>query len=416
MGGNNKTYTVLEETSEEVESYSNNSIYFQPTDDILDAAAGMGMVKTEHWLLVGGSAANSRWHRVGAAAADHVRTSASVSGAIVAEGTGPTISMYLAQALRTEQTAAYEAPGSANVTVQHHGQQVAQRFTLGAAMKVDRVMVEVGKIGSPGGNFLVRIHADSAGSIGAQLTTGGIAAASLTEDLAAVWVPVTEITLAAGSYWVLVRRADSNDGQNYYRVGMSAESYDACQMWNGSVWAAHAPGWTLKFRLWAVEDTGVMAETMLAATIQGLSLDGGFTSGVNGFPTMDGRAVVADELDRLLNIGAAGGVRVLADVSEDRALRLYAQPAADVALRLGLRSAGGRVSLHDAAGSPWPAGVLPAGMWCDLLDLDSDLTAVGGLSPAFIEEITYDATANAWVDVTFAGERSLADMLKVQAG
>jgi hypothetical protein len=81
-----------------------------------------------------------------------------------------------------------------------------------------------------------------------------------------------------------------------------------------------------------------------------------------------------------------------------------------------MRTRGGRVELYDAAGGPWPAGILPAGMWCDLADLDSDLTAVGGLSPAFIEEITYDAAANTWEDVVFAGERGLADMLKVQAG
>jgi hypothetical protein len=51
----------------------------------------------------------------------------------------------------------------------------------------------------------------------------------------------------------------------------------------------------------------------------------------------------------------------------------------------------------------------------ELADIDSDLTAVGGLSPAFIEEATYDPAANSW-DIRFEGERSLADLLKVQAG
>jgi hypothetical protein len=164
---NNKTFTVLDGTSEEVESYSNNSIYFQPSDDILDALAGMGMVKSEHWLLVSGSAANSRWHRIGQAAADHLRTSASVSGAIVNETTGPSISMYQAQKLSTVETAAYEAPGAANVTIQHHGQQVAQKFTLAGPMKIDRVMVEAAKSGAPSGSLQVRVHADSGGAVGA---------------------------------------------------------------------------------------------------------------------------------------------------------------------------------------------------------------------------------------------------------
>ncbi len=414
--GNNKTFTVLDGTGEAVESYANNSIYFEPTDDILDNNAGMGMVKTEHWLLVGGSAANSRWHRVGAAGSDHVRTSASVSGAVTAESAGPSITMYQAQRLDMAETAVYEAPGSANVTIQHHGQQVAQRVVLATGMTVDRVLVEVGRVGAPGGNFEVRILADSGGTVGALLTSGALTPASLTDGLEAVWVAVTPTALAAGTYWLLVRRADAVDGLNYYRVGMTAAAYDTCLMWTGAAWVAHAPGWRLKFRLWAVEDTGVLAETMLAATIQGVTVDAGFLSGVNGFPTMDARAVAADELERLVGIGTASGARALVDVTQDLRLRLYAQEASATPLRLALRTSGGQVRLYDGAGSPWPAGLLPAGMWVDLADIDSDLAAVGGLSPAFIEEITYDAEANAWRDVVLAGERSLADMLKVQAG
>ncbi len=413
--GNNKTYTVLEGTAEEVESYSNNTIYFQPTDDILDGAAGMGMVKDAHWLLVGGSAANSRWHRVGSGGADHVRTSASVSGAIAAEGTGPTIDLYQAQRLSTVETTTYEAPGTANVTVQHHGQQVAQRITLPAAMKLDRVTVEVAKVGNPAGQFLLRIHADSAGGIGAQLTTGGLSAAALTDNMTAVAVPVTEIALAAGNYWLLVRRADANDGQNYYKVGMTAGAYGTCQMWTGSAWVAHAPGWFLKFGLAAVEDTGTIIETMLQGTMQGVALQTGYLSGVNGHPTTDGQAVALDELERLAAIGTSAGARVLVDITPDLVMRLYSQAGANVSTWVTMRTAGGRVEFFDAAGSPWPRGLLPVGLWAELADIDSDLTAVGGLSPAFLDEVEYDAEANAWT-VTFEGERNLADMLKVQAG
>ena len=412
---NNKTYTIAEGSADSAASYVNNTIYFEPSDDIKDTVAGMGVVKSEHWLQVTGSPANSRWHRVGAAGADHVRTSASVSGTISAEGTGPTIGLYQAQRLSTLEASDYEAPGAANVTIQHHGQQVAQRLTLPGAMKIDRVMVEAAKVGTPGGAFEVRILADSAGAPGSLLTSGSLPASSLTEDLTAVWVPVTEITLAAGAYWIQVRRADANNGQNYYTVGMTEDAYDTCLMWTGSAWAAHAPGWRLKFRLWAVEDTGTMAETMLAATLQRLTLSGGFVSGVNGFPTMDARAVVLDELARLLAVGTSSGARALASVTPDHVLRLFAQETASPERMLTMRTAGGKPALYDAAGSPWPAGALPAGMWVELADVDSDLTAVGGLSPAFVEEATYNAVENSW-SVSFEGERSLADMLKVQAG
>ena len=413
--GNNKTYTVAEQTSEEVESYSNNSIYFEPSDDILDTLAGMGMVRAEHWLLVGGSAANSRWHRVGAAGADHVRTSASVSGAITAEGTGPTIDLYQAQRMSVAEATAYAAPGASNVTIAHHGQQVGQRFTLATGMTVDRVMVVAAKAGNPADDLQVRILADSGGAIGALLTSGSLPASALTDSLTAVWVPVTGITLSAGSYWIVVRRSGSNDGEHYFKLGMTATAYEACQMWTGSAWVSHAPGWFVKFKLWAVEDTGTMAETLLQATAQVATVQTGFASGINGFPTMDARAVALDELERLVGIGVAGGGRALVEVTPDLQMRLTSQAAATPELMLSLRTADGKLSLYDSAGSPWPAGVLPAGMWAELADIDSDLTAIGGLSPAFIEEATYNAESDDWA-IQFEGERNLADLLKVQAG
>jgi hypothetical protein len=233
--------------------------------------------------------------------------------------------------------------------------------------------------------------------------------------MAAVWVPVTEITLAAGNYWIVVRRSDALDGQHYFLLGMTATAYGACLMWTGAAWVSHAPGWFVKFRLWAAEDTGTMAEAIMSATAQGVTVQTGFLSGVNGFPTMDAQAVALDELDRLVGVGMSDGRRALLDVSPDLVLRITDQPAADPATMLSLRTAGGKVALYDSAGSPWPPGVLPAGMWAELADIDSDLTAVGGLSPAFIEEATYDPAANSW-EIAFEGERSLADLLKVQAG
>ncbi len=212
-----------------------------------------------------------------------------------------------------------------------------------------------------------------------------------------------------------MRRSGSNDGDNYYTVAMTETAYESCHMWNGSAWAAHVPGWYLKFKLWSVEDTGTMAEAMLASAMQFVTLSAGFTSGVNGYPTMDQRSVLADELDRLVNVGTASGARVLVDVSPDNVLRLKAQAAPVSNECLVLYTASGERRLTDAAGSDWEPGVLPTGLWVRLADLDSDLAAVGGLSPAFIEEAEYDAESGEWV-LTFAGERNLADLLKVRQG
>lgn len=416
---NNKTFTLSDGTSDKVESYGPVlTIRFEPSDDIFDSANGMSIVKESHWLRVQGSAANSRWHWVGNAGADHTRTSSAVSGTITNEAAGQSITLTQAQRIDTYDSATYEAPGTASaVNVTLHGYHVAQRITLGTQMKIDRVMVEAAKVGSPADNFEVRIYGDSAGNIntGSLLSSGTLSASLLTEDLTAVWVPITLITLAAGSYWIVVRRSGSNDGANHYTVGMTTTAYGTCQMWNGSVWATHLPGWYLRFRLWATEDTGTLAEAMLTAKAQFVTLTSGFASGVYGYSTMDQQAAVLDELERLVKIGATGNSRVLVDISPDRVLSLVTQPAALPGQTLRMYTAGGKVRLTDAAGSPWPVGLLPVGLWVELADMDSDLAGEGGMSPAFIESAEYDAVAGEW-RIEFEGERSLADLLKVQAG
>lgn len=416
---NNKTFTLSDGTSEDVETYGPvTSIRFEPSDDIIDSADGMNDVKESHWLRVQGSTANSRWHWVGNAGADHVRTSYAISGTITNEAVGQSITLTQAQRIDTYDSATYEAPGTAsavNITLQ--GYHVAQRITLGTQMKIDRVMVEAAKVGSPGDSFEVRIYADNAGALntGAQLSAGTLSGSLLTENLTAVWVPITLVTLAAGSYWIVARRSGANDGANHYTVGMTTTAYGTCQMYTGSAWVTHSPGWYLRFRLWAVDDTGTLAETMLAAKAPLLTLATGFTSGVNGYSTMDQQAAVLDELERLVKIGGASNSRVLVDVSPDRVLSLVTQPTALPGQTLRMYTAGGKVRLTDAAGSPWPEGLLPVGLWVELADMDSDLAGEGGMSPAFVEAAEYDAESGDW-RIEFEGERSLADLIKVQQG
>ena len=98
---NNKTFTLSDGTSEDVETYTATSIRFEPSDDILDTNDGMGFSKDDHWMRVQGSASNSRWHFIGSAGSDHIRTSAVTSGAIVNEAAGPSITLTQAQKIPT---------------------------------------------------------------------------------------------------------------------------------------------------------------------------------------------------------------------------------------------------------------------------------------------------------------------------
>lgn len=417
-GGNNKTYTVAGPTSEAVEAITQTTIKFEESDDILDTTwKSLGFVKADHWLRVQGSAANSRWHFVGNTGESHVRTSASVSGLIEDEAAGPSITLTLAQKLTTvEANGSSEAPGAGTVTITHRGHQVAQSMVVPTAMAVNRVQLVAGRVGAPADFLTVEIYSDSAGSPGSLLTSGSLQGSLLTADeVDNVWVPVSLVTLAAGPYWLVVRRSGTLSGSDYYLLSMAAAIYGTCRQWTGTTWETHAPGWYVRFRLWAVEDVGKMLETMLASGLEFLTLNPGFLAGVDGYPTMDQAAVILDELERLLAVGTATGGRILVEVSPDRVLRLTNQAAASVTSNLLLYTAGAALRLTDAAGSDWEPGDLPVGAWVEFPDLGSNLAALGELSPAFVEEVEFDAAAGAW-RFTWEGERTVADLLKVQVG
>ena len=130
---------------------------------------------------------------------------------------------------------------------------------------------------------------------------------------------------------------------------------------------------------------------------------------------MEGNANALDELERLLAIGTATGGRVLLDLSPDLAVSLSSRASAATVPNLALYTAQGRQTLTDAVGSAIEPGANVASQWVRLADLDSDLAAEGGLSPAWIEEAEYDVSNGQW-SLTFEGERNIVDILKVQQG
>lgn len=413
---NNKSFTFADATNEDVTTYTATSVRFEPSDDIIDTNEGMGAIKSDHWVYVSGSPLNTRWHYIGTAGADHIRTSATTSGNIQAESAGASITLTQAQRIDVYERATAEAPATAaGVNIALAGQQIAQKITLGYTMTIDRIQLELAKVGAPSDSVSVEISTNNAGVPGTLKTSGTMAAANLTDSLTSVWVTLTPVTLIAGDYWIRVKRSGSLNGADHFTLGMTKTAYGSCIAWNGSAWSAFNMGWYVRFRIWATEDTGTMIETILSAAGQFLTISSGFTTGVFGFTTMDQIAVAGDEISRLAEIGTATGKRVLLDVGPDRTVRLYAQTTPIAEETLLYYTANGQNRLTNSAGSDWEPGVLPLGRWVEFADLDSDLATAGGLSPAAIAEAEYNAASGQWT-LTFDGERTLADLIKVQQG
>lgn len=387
-GSNNRTFTVLDGTTEEVESYSGASISFQPIDDIIDSAGGMGMVKADHWLLVDGSTNNDRWHRVAQAGADHVRTSSSVSGAIVAEAAGQTISMYQAQRLSTYEATAYEAPGAAaSVSISLTGNMLAQSFTVTTPLTVAQAAVKVGKTGNPADPFRLQIYSNSSGQPGSSLALGELAAADIGESPGWRWVTLPPTTLAAGTYWIVCTRQGGTQGADYYSVQLTPTAYGACKAWASGSWVNNPLGEYVPFRVWAGEDTAAQMRRVVADGGQFLAAcDAPTATGIVTNPYRDEDETALDAFFKLMDSGTAGGRRLLARVTAERVLQVFPETGPGDNLPVWGKDG----VLRQAGGGLLPQGYLPVGEWANDEGLSPAARAALRASPVLIEEVEYD--------------------------
>jgi hypothetical protein len=384
---NNGTVTLLAGTSETPASVVSGTIYFETTDDIKSSQSIFGFVKDSYWIKVSGSSANSRYHKVGATGDQHIRTSASVSGNIVAEGAGPNITIEQGQKISVLGGAGtWEAPG-ASVTLSVLGSILAQSFVVPSTMKVAQVGVRVGKIGNPGDSFKIDLYNDSSGSPGSYLWTGTLAANSITDSPEWRWVPMPNPTLNAGTYWLVVTRTGAEDGANCYAVALTKTAYGSCKAWTGSGWVANSLGEYLPFKVWAGEDTADQMRRIVADVGQFVAIaDAPASTGIVTNPYRDEDETALGALTKLIESGTTGGGRLLAMVSPERVLRIVAEPAPNANPII----CGSDGIVRQAGGSNLPEGYLPVGQWADVVGLSPALRASLKVSPVLIEEAEYD--------------------------
>jgi len=117
----------------------------------------------------------------------------------------------------------------------------AQTFTPATTFTTDKVMLQLQKASSPGGNFVVRIRATDGGGLPTvtDLTTGSVTCASITTQ---GWytVPITSYTFTAGTKYAIVISAASGNASNfiaahkfgnYYTGGNAVSSTNSGVTW-----------------------------------------------------------------------------------------------------------------------------------------------------------------------------------------
>ena len=369
-------------------AYTATTISFVPNDNIEDSAAGLGGFAEGDLIRIDGSSANDGFHVTDEDGVSHLATARSYGGDIVAESAGASVTIRRGNKIEVSGAIAQELPGN-TITLTARGAKIAQRITVPpvGTWQPGEINLMVSKVGAPTDAVRVRLRADGS-SPGTTLTSGTVSAASIGSS-ARGWVTVQlplGTTLASGaSLWVELERTGSG-GADCYHVGLDEENasgLDSVLLWDGSQWREREAAATLPMRLWGHEQTTQQAQRMIYALggeVDGITIAD--DSGIYGRLWCDGTQDAASELEGMLAAGTASGAALLADVTPQQRLRIYAEPSpSDNDLVL---SQDGRVA--NAYHGKLSAGVLPEGYWLR----DSDGLAINSSERVRVDLWQYD--------------------------
>ena len=277
----------------------------------------------------------------------------------------------------------------------HHA-KTAQSFTVTAGgWKLENIWLRLGKWRLPPDDFRVEICADSSGHPGTSYGLVNLPAGSV--NIPATWtnIPYTPApAMAAGTYWLVLSRAGAVDTHDCYMVkGDESLSYagGVLKEWDGSAWVGLTPDADMVFRV-----CGGMETTAQMALMGGSSFGGQFLAGVRmevssglyGNPLRLGDRTSQAEIVSLLGVGDSAGNRLLCEVTADRYLRVYAQPA-DSSAVLVVNEAG---ILCNPWGQPIGLAERAAGEWAKVVGGWSGLgSPYARIKDRFyLEKVAYD--------------------------
>lgn len=301
-----------------------------------------------------------------------------------------------------QNNSGYEAYTTSGEGVQPFGDlswraSAGQSFQLGVATGwyADQILVKVRKQGSPSDNITVELKSDNAGSPGTQLAFGTITAASAPTDYNWVIVSLnTRVWVApATTYWVTLSRSGAIDATNYFVVDVNQElgyTRGVLRLYDGGSWNARVPDADMNFQVQGVIQTTDQLAAMEAACGQfltGIKLD--LPSGVYSCPYRPGTSSALEEALELLKAGTSNNRRMLAEVTVERVLRIYEEPAKPSAPDL-LMVPSGRVKT--LIGQLWPPFWNPVGKWVGMKDVvptNLDSTLITDPYMVFIDEYAY---------------------------
>lgn len=391
---NNTVFTVTETApDDEQEVYTATTISFDPNDDIMDSAGGLGFVREQAMIRVQGSSLNSGYHLINGAGSSHVTTDTGWKGVVVSEGAGASITITQGNGVRVAQGVAKELPG-ATVTVWALSQQIMQIFQVDGAWRFHQVAIKVGKVGNPVDNLFVEIRTVSGGNPTGVVVDGGFApGGQISETPEWRWFRCQNVQAAVSTdYALVVRRSGAMDGENYYVVELNEEEiyvHGAVKHYDGFSWIARTPAASMPFRVYGSLDNALQIKAMLTAAGVFSVVDANVLSSVYTQLWRGGENRILDEVAKLIAAQTSSGKRLQAKVGLDgNNVTVVEEPTASAENDDRWMSNG---VIQSAGGTEAERGVLPVGRWLVLGDLPSSLDVMlAGVSPVMVGTAEYD--------------------------
>ena len=217
---------------------------------------------------------------------------------------------------------------------------LAQSFQIGAvtAWPASGIWIRAWKEGAPADNLVVTLHNDVGGSPGSALASGSVAGADIADS--SDWIEFvlnTPVTLQpATTYWISVGRSGAVvfEGPDFFMVDTNFDAgypRGTIKLYNTnlSAWAEEVGMWgDLLFKVVGNSPTTEQITTLVTSCGQfltGTIIEN--ASGVNTNPYRDGDSTALYELEQLLLTGTTNDRRLLCEVTRNRYLRVYEEPA-----------------------------------------------------------------------------------------
>jgi len=304
--------------------------------------------------------------------------------------------------------------------------KLAQSFQIAAttAWVATSVWLKVWKQGTeePGDNLVVSIKNTEYSDPGTTLASGQLGAAEIGTD--AEWLefvldsPV--ILQPSTTYWVHVARSGAVDADAYYMVDTNYDAgyprgllylYNANEeLWGEDIYKFWGD---LLFIVVGVEGTTDQISTLVSNCGQflvGTIIED--ESGLDSNPYRAGDTAGLFEMDKLLNAGTENFRRLLCEVTHNRYLRVYEEPAKpeDPKDSYALDKDGKLLFKND---TPTDQTLCLVGIWCHLKDIippSVDLSLVADPSLFFIDEAEYDVEKDQYL---ILATRNQADVMAI---